>query len=81
MRPEYYIQSGQVITQTSDNPPNGLFSLVKFFKKVASWFHIPLVDDCCTADQTNLPVRYNATAGHVQYYNPNTQLWVNVPSL
>jgi hypothetical protein len=83
MRTNYYIQQGQVITNTNDNPPNGLFSLTTFFKKMLSRFHVAFNDDCCdaTADPTNAPVRFNATAGHLQYYNYSNNTWTNVPSL
>lgn len=75
---QYYIQEGQVVKFTKDTKPNGLFNLNKFFKKLADWFHIAYVDNCCTADETSLPIRYNKTAGKLQYYNDTNDTWTNL---
>lgn len=75
---QFYIQKGQIITATKDKPANGLFNLNKLFKKFADWFHVPWVDDCCDADTTNLPVRYNHDTSKIQYYNPTTKVWTNL---
>lgn len=45
---------------------------------MATRFNMPFVDTCCTSDPTNLPIRYNQTAAKLQYFNPTTQLWVNL---
>lgn len=79
--PEYYIQQGQVIRHTKDNPPNGLFSLNKFIKQMFTRYNVPFQDECCTADPVNQTVRYDSTAGHLQYFNTTTKVWTNVPNL
>lgn len=81
MRTEFYIQQGQVIKYTTDNPPNSLFSLNKFVKRMLTRYNVPYVDTCCTIDPTNLPVRFNKTAGHIQYFDNVTQVWTNAPNL
>lgn len=86
----YFIQEGLIVKKQNSNDKDyaGLFSLDKLFKKLLSRYHVAFEDDCCTAnaapngtDVTNLPIRYNSTAAHVQYYNPTTKLWTNVPAL
>jgi len=84
MRTSYYIQSGFIVKRNdTKNDTYGLFSLTKWFKKMLTAFHVAFNDDCCdaTADPTNAPVRFNATAGHLQYYNYVNNTWTNVPSL
>ena len=80
-RTEYFIQAGQVITYTTDNPPNGLFSLTKFFKKMLTRFNVAFVDTCCTEDPTNQPVRFNTTSGHLEYFKTTDNTWHTVPNL
>lgn len=79
--PEFYIQQGQVIKYTTDNPPNGLFSLNKFFKKMLTRYNVAFVDVCCTEDPTNQSVRFNTTSGHLEYFHTTTNTWVTVPNL
>lgn len=81
MYTEYQIPEGIVVKYTKDSRPNGLFSLNKLFKKLALRYNVPFVDTCCTIDPTNLPVRFNKTAGHVQYFDNITLVWTNAPNL
>ena len=81
MRTQYYIQDGLIVRKNDKNSPDyaGLFSLTKWFKNMLSRFHVAFNDDCCdaTADPTNSPVRFNATTGHLQYYNYTNNTWTN----
>lgn len=86
-RPEYFIQDGLISTKsnTDSNPSStkGLFDLGKWLKRLLKRYHVPYVDQCCSVDVdvTSHSVRFNATAGHLQYYNAPTDTWINVPSL
>lgn len=76
-RLDHFLPSG-LISTTYTGGKQGLFHLEKFFKRASDRFHVPYVDDCCTADVTNLPIRYNRTAGKLQYYNPDNDTWTNL---
>lgn len=76
MAKEYYLQDGQVIKQNRQDRTFGLFSLNKLFKKLAKAYNMAFIDDCCTPDLTNLPVRFNQTLNRLERYQPATDTWV-----
>lgn len=82
----FFIQEGLIIKKTSNAPADnqdaaGLFSLDKWFKKLLSRYGIAFNDKCCTNDPINQPVRFNTTAGHLEYFQTSTDTWVTVPNL
>lgn len=78
MNTQYFLQDGQILKYNQKANPSGLFSLNKFIKKMLTLFHVSFVDDCCESSPTSAPMRYNITAGNMQYYNADTQAWVDI---
>lgn len=64
------------------NPMNSylLSQPLKWLKKMLKALHVPFVEDCCKADETMLPVKYDKVAGTLKYYNPTTKTWMAMPA-
>ena len=89
---KYFIRAGAV---KSNQPPlpsgktvapnaplsNGLFDLHRWLRNELTFLGIGFNDACCPNDPTAQPVRFNTTAGHLQYYNSVSNTWVTVPNL
>lgn len=80
MRNSFFIQKGLIFSQknTTDNDTKGLFSLDVWFKRMLTRYNLGYIDTCCTADRTNLPIRYNKTAAKLQYFDDITKTWTNL---
>lgn len=87
MATKYYIRAGFVESNqppkaggnvTGPNAPlsNGRFDLHYWLKRELASLSVSAVDACCTPDPTNLPMRYNQTAGKLQYLNAG--IWTNL---
>lgn len=92
MAVKYYIRAGFVESNartspqanvTGPNAPlsNGKFDLHRWLRGELTFLGIGFNDACCTNDPTAQPVRFNTTAGHLQYYNSVSNTWVTVPNL
>lgn len=90
MATKYYIRAGFVESNQpplpsgqvrSPNAPlsNGKFDLRRWIKNELNFLSVAAVDPCCTPDPTNQPVRFNTTAGHLQYLLNG--VWTTVPNL
>jgi len=56
------------------------YSIKKLFKEFLQLLHVPNVDDCCEAGHNNLPTAYNEDEEQLQYYNPESKEWEEIPT-
>lgn len=70
----YYLPRN--VVEISNKVLKDLFDLKKWFKFVADTLHIPYIDDCCDTNKTTAPVRFNTETGFHEYYDLNTDNWI-----
>lgn len=58
------------------------FSLLKLFKRMLEYLHVPMADSCCPneIDPTTLPVRMNKIENEGQYFDNDTMQWLPLPT-
>lgn len=72
---QLFFQKGNFTFLPTNKAAKGMLNMTKWFKKIATRFNIPFVDDCCDAP-TNVPLRFNNTSGEVEAYDPVTNAWI-----
>lgn len=87
---KYFIKAGYVRSNAKaagggalagPNHPlsDGMFDLHRWLRNELVALSVSNVDTCCTPDATSQPVRFNTTAGHLQYLLNG--VWTTVPNL
>lgn len=71
----YFIKAGNwsSFSQSEED-----LDLERFIDKILKWSNVTHDPTCCTKNPLSRPVRFNQTAGELQYLN-TSNVWVAVP--